>query len=492
MPQVIKHRRGSIGTLKDATTNNAELVVASGSIGDLNGPFTFIGSPTLADQGTTGAYRPISKIYTGVNPPSITVPSHGTVLDGTPYYSTNDQVLYILNSAGNQNIDLTGNIENNHIASVSIDELNGSVSIVGDITGSGNLRLFGNSIIDGNITLGGNITIGDQDIDFVTFNADVSSSIIPDVDVAFDLGTETKRWRNLYAEGIQLTTLSASGDLYVGGGDITTSQLTASLFNTTTTRINIGGDAEDINIGSSTSLTTFGGDIQVLGNDIQSSTGDSVITLNGLNALFNGNVAIEGNLTLLGDATEVNISSSTINLDDNIITLNAFAPFQRYTGFEVIDSGSGDVSASLKWDSLNDYWMVTDTTGESGKLLTVTTGSFGSEDSLTTNVIPKATSENAIGDSLLIDNGSELSYATDAITVQQSTGNTAVKGVVSLTNAGGADTLSDSSTIVFRNSFNQLEYIPSTDTSDVMDQIIGYRSSDGALIASSVIDGGSF
>ena len=43
MAQIIKQRRGSITQLKDVTARISELVVATGSIGNLNGPFLFVG-----------------------------------------------------------------------------------------------------------------------------------------------------------------------------------------------------------------------------------------------------------------------------------------------------------------------------------------------------------------------------------------------------------------------------------------------------------------
>jgi len=62
-------------------------------------------------------------------------------------------------------------------------------------------------LYDGNITLGGNIIVGDGDTDYISFGAEVSSSIIPDVNNSFDLGTTSKAWRNGYF----------SGSIYVAG-----------------------------------------------------------------------------------------------------------------------------------------------------------------------------------------------------------------------------------------------------------------------------------
>jgi hypothetical protein len=121
MAQIIKHRRGSITQLKDVTARIGEIVFATGSIGTLNGPVVFVGET----EGVAGAYRPLSKIYQGSSAPTITVGSHGSVIDGTPFYSTGNKTFYILSKDGNNAIDLTGNIEGNTISGVTINNLTG-------------------------------------------------------------------------------------------------------------------------------------------------------------------------------------------------------------------------------------------------------------------------------------------------------------------------------------------------------------------------------
>jgi hypothetical protein len=146
MAQIIKHRRGGVGSVKDITTRNAELIVSSGSIGDMNGPFVLIGSPTLGDEGLTGIYKPVSKIYQGATVPTITVGSYGNAYDGTPYYSSNDQTLYILAAAGNTNMDLTGNLEGRSIDKITLSSLNGSINVTGSVVISQNISGFGFNI----------------------------------------------------------------------------------------------------------------------------------------------------------------------------------------------------------------------------------------------------------------------------------------------------------------------------------------------------------
>ena len=113
----------------------------------------------------------------------------------------------------------------------------GSTGNFGPISGSG-LDITGNAKIEGNLTLGGNITIGDNTSDSVNVVASLSSSLIPSVDNAFDLGSETKMWRDLYISTASIkmvdpttnqvvTTISgiAGGGIQIGNIQITTGSI---------------------------------------------------------------------------------------------------------------------------------------------------------------------------------------------------------------------------------------------------------------------------
>jgi hypothetical protein len=804
MAQIIKHRRGQLSGVKSLTARNAEFIIASGSISDLNGPFVFIGSPNGTDEGVAGAFKSVSKVYQGTNAPTITAGSYGSILDGTPFYASGNESLYILNNdgaGGNTRLDLTGNIEGNLISGVTINnitgttanikhisgsftgsgiglydipasgitglelnrissgaatasisdanglrintktEITGALIVTSDITGS-NLYLSGNAKIDGNITLGGNITVGDSTTDFVTFGADISSSIVPDIHNAFDLGSSSKNWRNLHVSGTAyvdvlsarqvnfndlgiLTDLSVSGSTYLGnGGDITV--ISGSIYNDQLTEkrlvvvgaqglltdysgitfdngnLNVSGAIEvtniqgtgslylkpdlddsrlfeiynsaapsgytDIHFVGNADLNFFGDDTNYLKIDdnaqtvtidstygffvgttlqaqdtselqgavgmnstldvtgsatlkstleVKGATGlDSTLDVTGSATLkstlqvnstselkgavgmnstldvtgsaqfkstinvdgiatvsssvvedltqyrvvgvgsggalidysgltyngtvlqigggqfevdnsdgdirtsgsltvnggqtFNGNTTINGiltvtgntqlqsnlyvsgNLEVLGSSTSVIIQSQTVELDDNIIRLNAYSPFQRYAGFEVIDSGSSGVSASLVWDSLNDYWMFVSASGQSSKLIGTTAGTYGSEVSLTSGTFPIANGNNTIGDSLLTYSGTTLAFNTNKFTIDSGNGNTMVSGNFTLSYSGGTDNGSKTSAILFRNSSNVVGFVTTTETTDVMDGILGYKNSGGGLVFSTVIDGGTY
>ena len=662
MAQIIKHRRGSISALKDVTANVGELVMGTGSIGNLNAPVLFIGDTAVA-----GGYKPVSKIYQGTTAPTISVGSHGSTMDGLPFYSTGTKTLYILDKDGNSAINLTGNIEGNTISGVTINNLTGTtinlsnsgnraLNITGDIVQTGSFYTSGDIVLRGNINIGDNLT-GDT----LTLNSEISSSMIPDSNNNFDLGTSSKFWRNLYVSGtayidnlqaraVSFSDLGISGNLAVSGssflgngGDITV--ISGSIYNDQLTQkrlVVVGADglltnysgltfdnsnlnlsgalevtniqgtgslylkgdkndgryfeiyntaASDTHIKSNQGLSFFGDDtnyllvndgaqtvtivgvngvaissslsvtgsatftnnVNVSGNTttigsqfintnlfvggdgkvtgsfevVGATSLDSTLTvtgsvtlkdtlsvsgtttINGLttinddavvngvltvtgNTQLGGNLYVSGNLEILGSSTNVNIQSNTVNIDDNIIRLNAYSPFQRYAGFEVIDSGSSGISASMVWDSQNDYWMFVSGSGQSSKVIGTTYGSYGSEVNLTTNTIPKATAANTVGDSLLTDSTTTLSYNTNKFQVTASDGATLIAGNVTVSAAGGADGGTKTSAIVFRNSSNVLGYVSTTETTDVLDGILGYKNSDGALKFSTVIDGGTY
>lgn len=359
MAQIIKHRRGSItnvGTL--SPVNTGEIILGTGSIGNLVGPVLFVGD--------SSSYKAVPQLYYGSSAPDI---SSYSQLEGVSFYNSTDKNLYILKAAGNTRLDLSGAVSGSAITPLSIT--------TGVITGS-NLYLNGNATIDGNIVLGGNITVGDSNTDYVTFGADISSSIIPDSANNFDLGASGKEWRTIYAQqgvftsasgsfsgsfvgdGSGLTGLATNLSVYgdFGNGSINLLNQNLKVLGTaneieTFAVLNSGSDGYTIQIGLPNDVTITG-DLTVSGNDIKSSTGDTVLTLSGSNASFANNVVIGGNLTVSGTSTIVN--STTVEIGDNIISLNGTGATNA--GLVVKDPTSPNtVSGSLLWDTTNDYWI---------------------------------------------------------------------------------------------------------------------------------------
>lgn len=224
MAQIIKHRRGSIDTLSSATAKKGELIIATGSVGNMSGPWVFVGET----EGSAGAFRGLSKIYQGAAVPNLTVGTWGSTLNGTPFYSSNDKTLYILSNAGNTDIDLTGNIEGNTISGLTINQLNGDLRLDGDLYMTGNTYQTGSHYLTGDVILSGSINIGDNLTgDTINFGGEVNSDILPTTTATFDLGKSGKTWDNVWAENahftnisigdITLDSLSLPGDLTVSG-----------------------------------------------------------------------------------------------------------------------------------------------------------------------------------------------------------------------------------------------------------------------------------
>ena len=117
-----------------------------------------------------------------------TADKSGSLSFGEPYVNSTLNTLQIGGAAGDITLATTGESSSLNVLSVSASSF---------ISG-GALHITGNGEIKGNLVLGGNITIGDQTSDIVTVTANLSSSLIPQTTNAFDLGSVTAAWRDLY------------------------------------------------------------------------------------------------------------------------------------------------------------------------------------------------------------------------------------------------------------------------------------------------------
>jgi hypothetical protein len=110
----------------------------------------------------------------------------GSLAFGEPYVNTDLGTLQIGGLTGDITLGASGT---------------GSAGSFSGISGS-SIDITGNAKIDGNLTLGGTITIGDNSSDNVVVNADLSSSIIPNNDNSFDLGSTSFRYRAIHGTNI--------------------------------------------------------------------------------------------------------------------------------------------------------------------------------------------------------------------------------------------------------------------------------------------------
>jgi hypothetical protein len=73
----------------------------------------------------------------------------------------------------------------------------GSLNLDGALTAS-SLNITGNTTIGGDLTLEGQLTIGDATTDSVNVIASLSSSLIPNNNLSFDIGSTSRKWSNSY------------------------------------------------------------------------------------------------------------------------------------------------------------------------------------------------------------------------------------------------------------------------------------------------------
>ena len=178
----------------------------------------------------------------------------------------------------------------------------------------------GDLTVDGDITLGGNITIGDADTDSITVNADVDSSLVPNVDNAYDLGSATKEWRNLYVDGIANIDSLVADTADINGGTIdatviggtTPAAVTTTSLVATTADIN-AGTIDNTTIGATTASS--GAFTTITASSTLGVTGNTTI---GGTLGVTGNQTNTGNLTVNGNTTLGNAATDTVTITADV------------------------------------------------------------------------------------------------------------------------------------------------------------------------------
>ena len=390
------------------------------------------------------------------------------VLGGTEIVSGSSQIIY--NSISSIPVGIVSG--SSQIISI-LDSLNtytASVSSASLVTSIENLT----SVTASYATTGSNLFVGTQTH---------SGSIVPATDNTYDLGSPTYQWRDIYVSSgslyidgtkvlgstnqeLQITTdigqsikileagsdniilQSADGDIQLkssGGGNL--------LFDPTTGLIDVRGTLQ---IQDGNKITSSGGNSIQFGNDLgitgsintsgninginlstfsssvastfsnQNSATSSYARINSTNT-FNGTQTISGSLfvtqdlIILGSSSIQNVSSSTLNIGTNIITVATNQPSVRFGGLSVIDSGSAGGSGSILYDSVEDEFVFL----HRGNGINVTSSHFvmgpetidnlGNEIYLTNNRLPKGTGKEHLNDSNISDTGTLITLGSNSI-----------------------------------------------------------------------------
>ena len=406
-----------------------------------------------------------------------TAQQSGSLAFGEPYVNTTLGTLVVGGQSGDIVLSTSGT---------------GSTGNFGAISGSG-LDITGNANIAGNVTVGGQLTIGDATADTVNVVASLSSSLIPQTTNAFDLGSPTKIWRDLYistgsikmydAAGNLISTLSATAD-----GMKITGELSASIINglgspsafssSVVSKFNTLGsytgsvDTRFTEIGvvsgslissasaasvSISNLNTFSGSQLTQNSALATISGSLISTAsnheqriaaneavsssyvrNNSTNTFNGNQTISGSLTVtqdlvvLGSSSIQNVSSSTLNIGTNLITVAVNQPAVRFGGIAVIDSGSSGGSGSFLYDGVQDEFIFvhkgngTNVTSSHFLLGPETYDNLGNESYIGQHRVIKGVGNEHVAASNIFDDGTTISLGSN-VTV---TGSIVVSGNV--------------------------------------------------------------
>ena len=253
----------------------------------------------------------------------------------------------------------------------------------------------------GDITFDGDVTFGTDNTDNVTFSADVASSIIPDDNITWDLGSNLKRWANVYItdlyvdsitiSGLNVATLEANGTSQVAGNAFLGSDSSDVITFTSTIDSDLIPTAGTYTLGNNTTpkiwKTVFltglvvDGKIDIRNNTVTTLTTDEALELiasgtgkiyvqytdvgvtldlnvDGYSTL--GNVGITGLLNLPGDYTWTQTGDSDRTGNTNITgTLTLKAP--NVTQFQDINVTNNIITTTV---TDNDLRLVPDGTGK--------------------------------------------------------------------------------------------------------------------------------
>ena len=150
---------------------------------------------------------------------------------------------------------------------------------------------------------------------------------------------------------------------------------------------------------------------QVGGYNIFATTGSNTFQAN---QIVTGSLFITQNLVVAGSSSIQYISSSVVDIADNIITVNAFNPGVRFGGLAVADSGSSPrVSGSILFDSIKDQWIfVHESSATTSSVLLMgpeTYNDLGNEAYISSNRLPKGSGIEHLRDSNITDTGTVVS-----------------------------------------------------------------------------------
>src|SRR5210317_938718 len=284
---------------------------------------------------------------------------------------------------------------------------------IDSVTTTGNISIGGNLTVTGNATISGNLTFGDADTDSITLTADVASSITPDTDDTYDLGSASKEWRDIYIDGTAYldainfngTAITATAaELNIMDGD--TAATATTLADADRVIVNDAGTMKQVAL--TDFETYFETSLDTLSNVTTVGALNSVSITSGFGAIDTGssNITTTGTISF-GSLTDGAITITAFVDEDNMASDSATLVPTQQSVKAYVDSQIGGVSTSLS--GLSD---VNITTPADGALLFYDTGTSTWIDNVVSGDITIAdTGIAAIGSGVIINDDINASAA---------------------------------------------------------------------------------
>ena len=284
-----------------------------------------------------------------------------------------------------------GTEDGEQITLVNLGGNTGSVELTGDITAS-NITLTGD-LSARNVSLSGNIIIGDEIQDNITVQGQFSGSLIPSSSNDYDLGSSTKKWRNLFVVSASIDDVTLPGSnivsssqqisdytkfLEIDGDGVVSGSIQIDHDSTTNFVSNEHINHTQVSIFAGSGMSGGG---NIAGNrTITLSTG-SVHFLDGVKKKLNTETVVSGSIQVDHDATTNFVSNEHINHTSVTMTagagLTGGGTIASTRTFNVESANNGIVVNADNVELINDSSTFTD--GVKAKLNTETVISGSSQ-----------------------------------------------------------------------------------------------------------------
>lgn len=306
-------------------------------------------------------------------------------------------------------------------------QIDGGLGVNKNVTIGQNLNVQGYSEFVGVVTFrGGTIGLGDTEGDNVVVGGEFASDLIPTTDDTFNLGSDSKQWKDLYLNGTaDVDALNVSGVSTFANSVVVGGATTALLVNGDTRIVGIltvgSGSVTFSGVNNSIAgITTFidpaifESSIDVDGHTELDDVNISGIVTAGTGNI-SGNLTVGGNLFVNGSTTQVNTQSLTV--EDALIEVGLVDGAVPSTDLDldlglILNYFDGTAKkAAVYWDDSTSRLVLASEISESSGVLTASTladleiGSLWLNDCAGTSQVITCTGNERFLQNITIDGG---------------------------------------------------------------------------------------